>query len=60
VTGQRPDCGEQSVASRRGQEPFRTEAIKRVSTAGWSRDSSVGIATDHGLDDQEEREFESR
>jgi hypothetical protein len=24
------------------------------------RDSSVGIATDYGLDDQEEREFESR
>jgi hypothetical protein len=25
-----------------------------------SRDSSVGIATDYGLDDQEGREFESR
>jgi hypothetical protein len=25
-----------------------------------SRDSSVGIATDYGLDDQEVREFESR
>jgi hypothetical protein len=26
----------------------------------WSRDSSVGIATGYGLDDQEGREFESR
>jgi hypothetical protein len=26
----------------------------------WSRDSSVGIATGYGLDDQGERELESR
>jgi hypothetical protein len=26
----------------------------------WSRDSFVGIATGYGLDDQGEREFESR
>jgi hypothetical protein len=26
----------------------------------WSRDSSVGIATGYGLDDEGEREFESR
>jgi hypothetical protein len=26
----------------------------------WSRDSSVGIETGYGLDDQEGREFESR
>jgi hypothetical protein len=31
----------------------------KVLSGIWSRDSSVGIATGYGLDDQGEREFES-
>jgi hypothetical protein len=40
----------------------RVSARIRISMAieGGSRDSSVGIATGYGLEDQEGREFESR
>jgi hypothetical protein len=36
------------------------EIIKYFLSSARSRDSSVGIATGYGLDDQGEREFESR
>jgi hypothetical protein len=39
---------------------IRAYKILSVSLDSGSRDSSVGIATGYGLDDQGEREFESR
>jgi hypothetical protein len=36
------------------------ETLIKLTWKGRSRDSSVGIATGYGLDDQGEREFESR
>jgi hypothetical protein len=39
---------------------MRRTIIVQYKTNNRSRDSSVGIATDYGLDDQERREFESR
>jgi hypothetical protein len=39
---------------------FTYHEINSVLDALWSRDSSVGIATGYGLDDQGGGEFESR
>jgi hypothetical protein len=40
--------------------PYITSCISSATGSIFSRDSSVGIATDYGLDDQGGREFESR
>jgi hypothetical protein len=39
---------------------LKEDLISSLKGTGIARDSSVGIATGYGLDDQEERDFESR
>jgi hypothetical protein len=49
-----------SKESRRLVLPRTSTSFKGATHGTRSRDSSVGIATGYGLDDQGEREFESR